>query len=239
VTAAINGFTVVGFGHPALATYAVPGTGVRLCLRREVAPLLIAFTRDFHRDVEPLNRRACRGHSFRRIRGSSSWSFHAAGIAVDLNASTHPPGRPNTFGPMQVEAIRGLLTAYNYHGVPLFRWGGQFRTRADDLHFELIVPRAVALAAVHALQAAPDGHGVYRRSRPGSRELRDQVPRMRGDDVTFLQSWLGERRCGPADGVFGPVTQAGVRWFQELRGVPVTGVCDRVTWRKLRVPPSY
>jgi hypothetical protein len=173
VTAAINGFTVLGFGHPALATYAVPDTGVRLCLRRETAPLLIAFTRDFHRHVERLNRRTCRGHSYRRIRGSSSWSFHAAGVAVDLNASAHPPGRPDTFSATQVEAIRGLLTAYNYDGVPLLRWGGDFRTRADDLHFELIVPRAIALAAVRALQTAPDDHGLCR---PG-RHLRPELDR--------------------------------------------------------------
>jgi hypothetical protein len=40
--------------------------------------------------------------------------------------------------------------------------------------------------------------------------------------------------CGPADGWFGPRTQASVQWFQIKHGLPPTGVADAETLRILR-----
>jgi peptidoglycan hydrolase-like protein with peptidoglycan-binding domain len=71
--------------------------------------------------------------------------------------------------------------------------------------------------------------------RPGSRTLRLTEPRMRGADVRFIQRFIGERQCGPADGVFGPKTEAGVRFYQKLRGVRVNGVCDRTVFRQMGI----
>jgi peptidoglycan hydrolase-like protein with peptidoglycan-binding domain len=40
--------------------------------------------------------------------------------------------------------------------------------------------------------------------------------------------------CGPADGLFGPRTQASVAWFQIKHGLHPTGIADAVTLRVLR-----
>jgi hypothetical protein len=40
--------------------------------------------------------------------------------------------------------------------------------------------------------------------------------------------------CGPADGWFGPRTQASVQWFQIKHGLPPTGVADAETLRIMR-----
>jgi peptidoglycan hydrolase-like protein with peptidoglycan-binding domain len=239
--ASINGFSVVKFGDSGLSKFTVPGTNARLSLRKEIAPLLLGLARDFHRTVEQLKPKSCWGHDHRKVSGSNSWSFHAPGIAIDLNASDHPRGVKNTFGNDEVRAIRKLLTDYSYHGVKLFRWGADFSTTVDDMHFEIIVPRGTALAAVKALgQPVPAGTGPGSTAHaPGSRELRATDPAMQGRDVEYVQQWIGERRCGPADGFFGSKSRAGVRWYQGLRGIDVTGVCDRVTWRNMRIRPTF
>jgi peptidoglycan hydrolase-like protein with peptidoglycan-binding domain len=71
--------------------------------------------------------------------------------------------------------------------------------------------------------------------RPGSRTLKLAQPRMRGIDVRFVQRFIGVKQAGPVDGVFGPLTERGVRFYQKLRGISVTGVCDRATFREMGV----
>lgn len=63
----------------------------------------------------------------------------------------------------------------------------------------------------------------------GTRELRVSSPMMTGTDVEFVQKFIGSR-CGPADGIFGNQTAEGVRWYQGMRGIAVTGVVDATTW---------
>jgi peptidoglycan hydrolase-like protein with peptidoglycan-binding domain len=241
----INGFTVVQYGAPELATFTVPGSDTRLSVRREVAPLLIGLARDFHATVEPLNPRSCWGHAPRKIRGSNAWSYHAPGIAIDLNADAHPMGSRGTFSAARQQAIRALLARYTYNGVRLLRWGGDYHNRADEMHFELIVPRGIALAAVGMVQspgAVPAGAVPAVASsahRPGSRDLQLADPHLNGDDVGYVQRWIGERRCGRADGNFGPQTRDGVVWYQQMRGITPNGICDRQTWGQMRVAVSY
>jgi peptidoglycan hydrolase-like protein with peptidoglycan-binding domain len=85
-----------------------------------------------------------------------------------------------------------------------------------------------APAGVSTVPAAAD-------HRPGSRTLRLTQPRMRGRDVAFAQRFIGPARCGPADGVFGPHTEAGVRSYQRMRGIAATGVCDAGTFRQMGI----
>lgn len=70
---------------------------------------------------------------------------------------------------------------------------------------------------------------------PGSRTLELTDPRMEGDDVTFVQRWIGPSQCGPADGVYGPNTTAGVRWYQRMRGGAVDGEVGPWTWGQMGV----
>jgi hypothetical protein len=50
-----------------------------------------------------------------------------------------------------------------------------------------------------------------------------------GQDVLALQGFIGER-AGKADGKFGDKTRAGVRWYQDMRGLKVDGVAGPKTW---------
>jgi peptidoglycan hydrolase-like protein with peptidoglycan-binding domain len=237
--ASINGFSVLNFGDPALRKFKIPGTEAKLSLRREVAALMVGLAADFHKNVENLNPKSCWGHDHRKIAGTNSWSFHAPGIAIDLNASRHPRGQRGTFTAGQVTSIRRLLKDYSYHGVRLFRWGGDFHTKVDEMHFEIIVPRGTALKAVASIghgRGVPNAQPTHK---PGSRQLELRDPRMEGDDVEYVQRWIGDREAGAPDGFFGPDTRDGVRWYQGMRGIEVTGVCDRKTWRNIGIEPTF
>jgi peptidoglycan hydrolase-like protein with peptidoglycan-binding domain len=65
----------------------------------------------------------------------------------------------------------------------------------------------------------------------GSRELKLKRPHMRGTDVAFVQRWVG----APDDGEFGEKTQARVKRYQGIVGLPRTGVVGRETYKKMRV----
>lgn len=69
----------------------------------------------------------------------------------------------------------------------------------------------------------------------GSRELHRAAPVMAGTDVGYVQRWIGPRQCGPSDGRYGPNTEAGVRWYQRMRGLAVDGRVGPRTWRAMGV----
>lgn len=111
----------------------VPGTNLKLRVADAVAPLLISFARDFHADVERINDGQLDdwGYAFRDIRGATTLSNHASGTAIDLNATQHPLGAENTFTEEQARTIRRLCRKYG------LRWGGDYRNRKDEMHFEI------------------------------------------------------------------------------------------------------
>jgi hypothetical protein len=134
-----NGWPAIpDYGDPRLLPNpTVPGTDVRLLGGVRVGPpgaLLLRFAADFHQQVEPLvQTQGCWGFQPRTIAGSQSLSNHASGTAVDLNAARHPMGRAGTFTAAQQGRIRALLET---HGNRI-RWGGDFKGRPDDMHFEI------------------------------------------------------------------------------------------------------
>ena len=90
--------------------------------------------RRFDREVERIDPKASWGYAYRAVRGQSSgYSNHASATAVDLNAPRHPLGARGTFNRGQVTAIRRILA--DLDGV--VRWGGDYRNRADEMHFEI------------------------------------------------------------------------------------------------------
>jgi hypothetical protein len=62
---------------------------------------------------------------------------------------------------------------------------------------------------------------------------------MTGEDVRYMQRFVGERRYGSADGNFGPHATEDVLCYQKMRGIAVTGVRDKGTWHNLCVTPTY
>ena len=121
-----------------LDTSPVPGTTITLpqgVRRGDVATVLHYVAEQFHHTVEPLHAKQCWGYAYRKIRGSSTTlSNHASGTAIDLNAPAHPLGAKGTFTPKQVAAIRRILAFCD----GTVRWGGDFHTRKDEMHFEIV-----------------------------------------------------------------------------------------------------
>jgi len=67
----------------------------------------------------------------RRIRGSSKWSMHAYGCAIDIDPDNNKMGT----GHGQMSQI--VIDAFDRQG---FRWGGRYRGRTDPMHFEAVDP---------------------------------------------------------------------------------------------------
>jgi hypothetical protein len=119
-----------------IKSYAIPGTNIKLKCAEAVAPLLIGFAAEFHALIEPIDEGGLDdwGYSFRMVRGSTDrLSCHASGTAIDLNATQHPLGAIGTFPADKVPMIRALAKKYG------LTWGGDYRNRKDEMHFEINV----------------------------------------------------------------------------------------------------
>jgi len=117
-----------------IETFAVPGTKIKFACAKAVAPILVSFAKDFHELVEPIDQGQLDdwGYAFRQTRGSDRiLSNHASGTAIDLNAIKHPLGKSNTFNKDQRNTINLLITKYG------LTWGGNYKRRKDDMHFEI------------------------------------------------------------------------------------------------------
>lgn len=116
--------------------YVVPGTQIKIRCSKKVAPLLINFCAEFNQEVEKLEGKTYDdwGYAYRAIRGqedAGNLSNHASGTAVDLNSLKHPLGRRGTFTKEQEVKIRALAAKWG------LRWGGDYKNRADEMHFEI------------------------------------------------------------------------------------------------------
>jgi hypothetical protein len=94
--------------------------------------------------VERLDPNATWGWANREIRGGGDISNHASATAVDVNAPQHALGARGTFTQVQVDEIHRIVGETN----GAVRWGGDYRGRADEMHFEIIGnPEQVRAAA--------------------------------------------------------------------------------------------
>ena len=117
-----------------IKSYPVPGTKIKLRCADVIAPLLVTFAAEFHQHIEPIDEGGLDdwGYCFRQVRGSTDkLSNHASGTAIDLNATKHPLGAAGTFTPMQTVLIQALSKKYG------LRWGGDYKNRKDEMHFEI------------------------------------------------------------------------------------------------------
>lgn len=121
-------------------------------LRGDVAIVLHYVAGRFHAEVERLHQGWCWGWYVRRIAGSSSYSNHSSGTAIDLNAPDHPAGATGTFSRAQRAAIDHILHAC--HGV--VRWGGHFTGAKDEMHFEINKGKAAVAALADKIKAGED-----------------------------------------------------------------------------------
>lgn len=76
------------------------------------------------------------GYACRKIAGSTIHSLHSYGIAVDINAHSNPMS--STLETDMPETMTSAATQIRTTGgATVFRWGGEFKTRPDPMHFEI------------------------------------------------------------------------------------------------------
>lgn len=125
----INGWEVLDnppWSDPRLAKKPVPGVPNRsLTLRREVLPLFLALAKDYHDTIEPIDQGELDdwSYSYRDARFSTSWSDHASGTAIDLNASKEGWLGMNNYSwwanPSRHKAAQAIKDRYE-----VVMWGG-------------------------------------------------------------------------------------------------------------------
>jgi hypothetical protein len=122
-----------------IQSFAISGTSSKIACARDVASILVAFCKEFHELVEPIDQGQLDdwGYAFRMTRGSDKvLSNHSSGTAVDLNATKHPLGKSNTFTKEQTNTIQLLIVKYG------LAWGGNYKKRKDEMHFEIAMTKA-------------------------------------------------------------------------------------------------
>jgi len=127
----------------------IKGTTVKVRCAKAVAPLIAGFCADFHELIEEIDHGSLDdwGYCFRMVRGSTDkLSNHSSGTAVDLNATKHFLGKSGTFPSEKVPMIRALAKKYG------MMWGGDFRHRPDEMHFEITVSPAKAAELIGSLK---------------------------------------------------------------------------------------
>jgi hypothetical protein len=131
-----------------IKSYPVKGTDRRLRCAESVGPLLAAFAAEFHELIEPIDEGTFDdwGYAFRMVRGSTDrLSCHSSGTAIDLNATKHPLGKAGTFPAEKIPMLRALAKKYG------LKWGGDFKSRPDDMHFEIEISASKAKALIASL----------------------------------------------------------------------------------------
>jgi hypothetical protein len=192
----------------------------------DVAIVLAYVMEQFHARVEALVSGWCWGHAYRSVRAGSALSNHASGTAIDANAPRHPLGSVGTFSGSQVGAIRQILNEAG--GV--VRWGGDYSSRKDEMHFEI---------NGNAQQVAAVATRLRGTSPPAPSTDRPMIRRgSTGEVVRVLQSTL--KRVYPSyaghlgvDGNFGPLTEAAVKEFQRRSNLTADGIVGPRTWAAL------
>ena len=131
-----------------IESFTVPGTKLKVACAKAVAPLLVGFAAEFHELIEPIDEGTLDdwGYAYRDVRGSTTTlSNHSSGTAIDLNATQHPLGKVGTFPNDKVPMIRALAKKYG------LMWGGDYKNRKDEMHFEIALTPAKAAALIEKL----------------------------------------------------------------------------------------
>jgi hypothetical protein len=183
-----NGWTVLETPPPPVE---IPGTGIRLRIRAgDVATVLAHLASRFHVEVEALDLDVREspgyddwGWAYRPIRGQATgFSNHASATAIDLNATRHPRGRRRTFTATQKAAVRRILDDLRdpLTRMPVVRWGEDYTTVVDGMHFEI---NADAAAVARVAAAIRSRHGDQP-DPPDTPDTEDYMPNL--DDVIDL-----------------------------------------------------
>ena len=129
--------------------YPVKGTNLKIRCAAGAGELLAAFAAEFHELIEPIDEGKLDdwAYAFRMVRGTTDkLSCHSSGTAIDLNATQHPLGKAGTFELAKVPMIQALAKKYG------LTWGGDYRGRKDEMHFEVSISQEKARALAKKLE---------------------------------------------------------------------------------------
>ena len=206
-----TGWPVIPSGDARL-TVIEPAPGRRFTvLAGPVATVLDWLIRRFHAEVEPIDQGILDdyGYNYRKVRGSDSWSNHASGTAVDLNATKHPfkTRADQNFSPAQIAAVRQILADATINGQQVVRW----LDANDPMHFEInYISRGGTPENVAKLAARLAGQSTEVSPAPEPPAVQPRTPRpidwTNPDDglVRITQEIVGAK----VDGIRGPKTKA-------------------------------
>jgi len=104
-------------------------------LEGDVTTLFDYLCKEFDSRVEKIRVGESCGWAHRYISGTTIWSNHSSGTAIDLNPKTHVQGKQNTFNPAQTKEIEAILKELDN----VIGWGGKYppKSPADEMHFEV------------------------------------------------------------------------------------------------------
>jgi hypothetical protein len=209
-----------------LGTFWVGDSGTKLTVLRTVAPILIGFAVDFHESVETLDPKDCHGDSH--------------GDGIHLNCARHETRA--TFTTRQIMTVGRLMDKWSLSGRSLLYWAMAFEP-LSPAYFRLDVARDVWEPALALLaQPVPEGTAptpvVPYAGAVGSRTVRLRTPRMRGEDVRFIEQILyvsGHKDAFDESGgdIYGLHVEQVVRKFQAERGLEPDGIVGPDTWTAL------
>lgn len=138
------------------------------------------------------------------IPGSTDFSNHGSGTAVDLNATRHPWGVRGTFTTSQVAEIHTILGELD--GV--VRWGGDYTGKVDEMHFEINAGATAVKEVADRIRTGSPSPGTVLANQslaPGCTGPAVKALQVRLNRDYPLYSHLTE------DGIFGPATETVVR----------------------------
>lgn len=179
-------------------------------------------------------------YNCRKIAGSSKWSLHAYGVALDLNPNQNPYGSPlrHDYPAAFLNGIAGIKTT---GGLTVFTWGGTWNT-PDAMHWQINVPPA-AIAKGIVWQGTPATGKEY------TMQITRTTIRLGTEDagaygglVATAQAlmvskgyWSGSKveRGTFITGKFDATTDAVVRAFQKDKKLGVDGIVGPNTWAAL------
>ena len=117
-----------------IKSYLIRGTDIRIKAAAGCGPLLAEFAAQFQALIEPIDTGGIDDWSYcyRMVRGTTDkLSNHSSGTALDLNSTNHALGKIGTFAAEKVPMIQALAKKYG------LTWGGDYRGRKDEMHFEI------------------------------------------------------------------------------------------------------
>lgn len=204
-------------------------SGLRIPVRREIATLTSWLINETERRGYHCHPGWCWGYACRAIRGYPGVpSNHSWGLAVDINAPTNPMKQR----PIVTDMPAWMPELWKSHG---FAWGGDYASRVDAMHYEVLVTPADVARITAGLGTVTNPSPVVA-VLDHTLHVGDKGPIVK--HVQDLLSWYAGKyhepdvAGGSSDGTYGPRTAAGVLAFKKHIFALETAFRSHLTFRK-------